>query len=229
MYYFDTTKDPRLLFSQKVINKLESVVRNIKLHRNEREEILDIIHKMKSTMKQIVYSYLPKDELVESTMFEEFLKNLNELQVKLQNIIKSLEEKDVLAARYIQFALWNLKSLKHRIKALPDDPTSAIDYKFVKVISAIKHPRAKNLLVTRVSDGINNYEVITNDLTVKSGEVLLFSILPPKDFFGIVSQGMFLGEDKIRRGTENDVGKTPELTKGEKRNLKSIIIQFLKE
>ncbi|MHA1664527.1 MAG: tRNA-binding protein, partial [Candidatus Njordarchaeales archaeon] len=89
--------------------------------------------------------------------------------------------------------------------------------------------RAKNLLITRVTDGTRNYEVVTNDLTVRSGDVLLFAVLPPRDFFGIVSQGMFLGGEKIRRGTENVVGNTTSLSENEKRNLKSIIIQFLKE
>jgi len=229
MYYFDTAKDPRLLFSQKIINKLESIIRNIKLHRSEREELLDIIHRMKSTMKQIIYSYLPKEELIKSTMFKEYHKILDELKKKFQAIIKNLEEKELLTARFIQFILWNLESLDHRIISLPDDLTSAVDYKFVKVLSAMKHPRAKNLLITRATDGTRNYEVVTNDLTVRSGDVLLFAVLPPRDFFGIVSQGMFLGGEKIRRGTENVVGNTTSLSENEKRNLKSIIIQFLKE
>ena len=103
MYYFDTAKDPRLLFSQKIINKLESIIRNIKLHRSEREELLDIIHRMKSTMKQIIYSYLPKEELIKSTMFKEYRKILDELKKKFQAIIKNLEEKELLTARFIQF------------------------------------------------------------------------------------------------------------------------------
>jgi len=224
MEYFDTGNDPRILLleaSAKVALKLAG--RKIPgLRRGVLEEPLK---KIDALLKKVRWSYLPKNDLIRSEMVKELDKNANELWKIVEE--NRLKEKDDLVYKFLRFFVKNIMSFKDRL-FLPDKPSSAVDVKFVKVISVQKHPKAEKLYIAWVTDGSEKFEVVTNDPTVKSGEVLLLSFLPPKEFMGVVSEGMFLGGNGIRRGKEDDIGKRPELSEIEDRRLSGEVLGFIK-
>jgi len=52
--------------------------------------------------------------------------------------------------------------------------------------------------------------VVTNDLSLKNGDEVAVALLPPENFSGITSEGMFLGAEKgVLTGVEGDVGGIP--------------------
>jgi predicted RNA-binding protein with EMAP domain len=53
--------------------------------------------------------------------------------------------------------------------------------------------------------------VITNDLSVKEGNRVGIAILPPMNFLGVVSEGMFLGDgSNILKEVNGELGYMPK-------------------
>ena len=55
--------------------------------------------------------------------------------------------------------------------------------------------RESKLLKTRVTDGVEDFSVVTNMMHVKSDMRLAAAFLPPREVGGTVSEAMFLGSD----------------------------------
>jgi len=80
--------------------------------------------------------------------------------------------------KWIRFVLKNILSLEARLLDYPDKPSSAVEYYFVKVLLVIKHPKADKLWLTSITDNTEKFDVITNDPSIKSNEILLVAFLP---------------------------------------------------
>jgi len=100
---------------------------------------------------------------------------------------------------------------------------------YVKVVNVENHPKSQNLLIVWVTDGLETYEIVTNDQTVKRGDVLPLAFLPPKNILGVISEGMFVGgREGIKRVSEGLVGSKPVLDEYEENKLKAEIVAAIR-
>ena len=226
--YFDTGNDPRIKFCVSVLQNSIKLLKSKRIGELRRQNFEEQFNTLSQFLNPIRYSYLPKKELVGSETFTSLEKNARDLLDKLMENYKNLVKTNEYTIKWLRFVLRNILSLKNRLLSYPDKPSSAVEYYFVKILSVIKHPKADKLWLTSVSDNQEKFDIITNDSSVKVGEIVLLSFLPPRDFSGIVSEGMFLGPNGIRRGAETDIKKSPTLEPNEEKKIVSMIYEFLK-
>ena len=125
---------------------------------------------------------------------------------------------------------FDFTSLRNRFKFGPiDDPIIGIDVKVGEIMSVSKHPNADSLMICNVNLGKRALKVVTNDLTVKEGNRVGVSLLPPATFMEIVSEGMFLGMDgSILKDVQGELGQMPNGIPMESLNeTKNMITNFL--
>ncbi len=226
--YFDTGNDPRIIFSINVLNKALSLAKSQKIGVLRKINIDARLNELINLLNQIRYMYLPKEDLVQSEQFLKMMKIAKNTYFDLMSSYRDLIKSNEYVVKWIRFALRNALSLKDRLVSYPDKPSSAVESCFVKVLSILKHPKAEKLFLASVTDGDEKFDIITNDKSVKSNEVLLLSFLPPKEFNGITSEGMFIGPNGIRRGSENDIGARPELSDTEEKKILAEIFTLIK-
>ena len=78
-------------------------------------------------------------------------------------------------------------------------------------MSVSKHPESDSLMICNVNLGKRAIKVVTNDLTVKDGNKVAISMLPPETFMGIASEGMFLGMGEgILKDVNGELGSMPK-------------------
>ena len=130
----------------------------------------------------------------------------------------------------VRFFLDTILGLRARFKFGPiDDPIIGIDVRVGEVMSVSKHPKADSLMICNVNIGKRALKVVTNDLTVKEGNRVGVSLLPPATFMDIVSEGMFLGMGgSILKEVQGELGNMPNGIPIESLNeTKNMITNFL--
>jgi predicted RNA-binding protein with EMAP domain len=84
-----------------------------------------------------------------------------------------------------------------------------VDIVVGEIMSVSKH--GDSLMITNVNTGKHAIKVITNDLNVKEGDHVGIAMLPPMNFLGILSEGMFLGNgSNILKEVEGELGSMPK-------------------
>ena len=79
-----------------------------------------------------------------------------------------------------------------------------------EILSVAKHPAALKLLICNLNLGERAITLVTNDLTLKDGDKVAVALLPPENFLGITSEGMFLGAgDGVLKDVDGDLGDIP--------------------
>ncbi|WP_367884730.1 tRNA-binding protein [Thermococcus sp. JCM 11816] len=145
---------------------------------------------------------------------------------------KSEREKVEEAVAKVRFFLNTILGLDRRLAlGKINDPVIAVDIKVGEVMSVAKHPNADRLLVTNVNIGDRAITVVTNDLTVKEGNRVAVALLPPANFRGIVSEGMFLGAggEGVLKDVKGEIGGLPKGIPLEALNeTRNIVEAFLK-
>ena len=228
MEYFDTGNDPRLKFAEKYFEEAFKAIKSSKIPGVKRDELNSLMESIHKLIKHIRWSYIPKKDLVNSDAFKELKNNLNQLKELISKAEKGFEQKQEMLSKTIEFLIDNLENLDKRIIGYPDEPISAVDYFYVKVISKEKHPKAEKLFVTYVTNGEKNFRVVTNDSTIKPKEIVPLAHLPPKEFLGVISEGMFIGGNGINaQKDESLIGKRPQLSEQEKKNLLKEIYKYI--
>ncbi|WP_297071496.1 tRNA-binding protein [Thermococcus sp.] len=168
------------------------------------------------------YTYVDPKELVEAPQMET-------LKEKAKGIIEALggdewhhtflnladkseREKVEEAIAKVRFFLNTILNLDRRLTlGKINDPVIAVDIKVGEVMSVGKHPNADRLLVTNINIGDRAVTVVTNDLTVKEGSHVAVALLPPANFRGIVSEGMFLGAGEgVLKDVKGEIGGLPK-------------------
>lgn len=226
--FFDTGNDPRLIFSINISQKAIKLLKSRKISELRRLNFEDRLGEIINLLNKIRYSYLSKNDLVSSETFRDLINLASKMYSSLMNMYKNLVKDNEFLIKWLRFTFRNILSLKDRLLSYPDDPSSSVEYCFVKVLSALKHPRSEKLWLTLVTDGKEKFDVITNVSSIKSNDVLLLAFLPPREFGGTVSEGMFLGPDGIRKGDESDIGSRPELMGSEKKKILAEIYSYIK-
>jgi len=93
----------------------------------------------------------------------------------------------------------------------------------------------KILSVSKVSDSLlicnvdikRAITVLTNDMSIKDGDIVAVSILPPREFYGQVSEGMFCGIHGVLR-IEGEIGNRAEIPIDGYKETMNMVQDFLK-
>ncbi|EHR79656.1 tRNA-binding protein [Thermococcus litoralis DSM 5473] len=220
---WDTSKDYRLLVAEKAVELFLKTIEGAKFKGKwDKKRAVKLAKEMIPELQALRYSYLEPQELIDTPQ-------MKELKEKALGIIEALGGEDwyikflELADRSerekveesiarVRFFLNTILNLDKRLAlGKINDPVIAVDIKVGEVMSAGKHPNADKLLVCNVNIGDRAVTVVTNDLTVKEGHRVAVALLPPANFRGITSEGMFLGAGEgVLKDVKGDIGGLPK-------------------
>ena len=238
---WDTAKDYRILIAMHARELfLRTIQTGIFRGNWNKKGTIEETKRMEPDLKSLLYCYLEGDELANC----EDVEKLEEKAHKIINFLggedwahkfmngapKDEREKTEENIAKVRFFLDTILGLRSRFKFGPiDDPIIGIDVKVGEIMSVSKHPKADSLMICNVNLGKRALKVVTNDLTVKEGNRVGVSLLPPATFMDIVSEGMFLGMNgSILKEVNGELGQMPNGIPMESLNeTKNMITNFL--
>ncbi|MCE5213668.1 MAG: tRNA-binding protein [Methanobacterium sp.] len=220
---WDSSKDYRLLVAQKSVELFLRTIEgaNLRGKWNKRKALTNA-QNMVPEIQSLYYSYLDPKEIAETTQINTLKDQAREIVDALggddwyhqffQLVGRAEKAKLEESIAKIKFFLNIISGLKNRlILGEINDPIIGIDI-ITGIISSVgKHPESDKLLVCNVNLGRRAITVVTNDLTVKDGNMVAVSLLPPAVFQGITSEGMFLGAGEgILKEVKGEIGGIPK-------------------
>ncbi len=220
---WDTSKDYRLLVAEKSVELFLKTVEHAKFKGKwNKKGAIQLAKEMIPEIQAMRYTYVDPKELVDTPQ-------MKALKEKASGIIEALgggdwhhkfisladkseREKVEEQVAKVRFFLNTILGLDRRLAlGKINDPVIAVDIRVGEVMSVGKHPNADRLLVTNVNIGDRAITVVTNDLTVKEGNRVAVALLPPANFRGIVSEGMFLGAGEgVLKNVKGEIGGLPK-------------------
>ncbi len=197
----DTASDFRILVAEDALTRLENLINSKRLPvAYEKRKAQGRIHRIKSNLMAIKYSYLSPEQLVSSQIFSEYEESVSEIISLLNLDTKAPTRKDNIqkfAIAQYKYIMRILRGLRSRILLGQENkPEYAIDIIGVKVLATAKHPKSNKLKVCKVADSEHSYVVITNMGKVSKNFSIGVAFLPPVVLMGEISEGMFC-TDKI--------------------------------
>lgn len=238
---WDTSEDYRLILAKKSIDYFLNSVKGSKFrgkwNKNEAKKIAD---NMRSDLQELSYSYMEPEEIKNS----EYINNLKSKAEDIKEILggsewykkflnraktdeKSQVEKSIAQIRFFLNTILNLDERFSRGKI--DDPIVAVDIKLGEIMSVRDHPNADDLILCNVNVKNKSLSIITNDLNVEESDKVAVSIIPPSQFLGVTSDGMFLGDDEgVLTNVDGEIGELPQdLSLEALKETRSIIEDFI--
>ena len=220
---WDTSKDYRLLVAEKSVELFLKTIEGARFKgRWDKKNAIRLAKEMIPELQAMRYSYVEPGLLVESPQ-------MKALKEKAEGIIEALggnewhhrflelasrEERGKVeeAVAKVRFFLNTIMNLDKRLAlGKINDPVIAVDIKVGEIMSVGKHPNADKLLVCNVNIGDRAIMVVTNDLSVKDEDRVAVALLPPTNFRGVTSEGMFLGAGEgILKEVKGEVGGLPK-------------------
>jgi predicted RNA-binding protein with EMAP domain len=220
---WDTSKDYRLKVAEKSIEDFIRVVEGSNLRGSWNKKQVRLIAKnMNPDIQTLYYSYVSSQELAKTPQMDNLLKAVDEIIENLggEDYAKKFQsELNRQEREKLDLPLSKMKFFFNTIRGLPDrlmlgeidDPVIGVDIVVGELVSVSKHQKTDNLMVCNVNLGKRAITVITNDLTVKDNDHVAVSLLPPSEFMGIASEGMFLGAGEgILKDVEGQLGSLPQ-------------------
>ncbi len=216
---WDTSRDYRLKVADKSISLfMKAVESGSLLGKWNKKLAVQMADEVKKILQSLIYSYLEPEELASSPemrLIKEKGKNIMEAlggEGWAEMFLKEARDKEKTEENIarIKFFLNTILKLKERImlgKIL--DPIICIDIIVGEVMSSAGHPQADKLQICNVNIGDRSIRVVTNDLEVKEGDHVAVALLPPQNFRGITSEGMFLGTEGVLRDVKGEIGGLP--------------------
>lgn len=221
----DTASDIRIKVAEKAANDLVKGIETLKMTRKwDRSSALSHARSVLNIILEMKYSYLDKDAIVQT--YDTRLKS------SLHAILNALggtgwhQYVSGVNVDKIRFCLNNLFNLCARIK-LPDDPAYGVDIRVGQVLSCVKHPKADNLQICKV-DITRAITVVTNDLNVCEGDRVAVALLPPVEFMGHISEGMFIGDESgVLRNVSGEIGTFPVIDSSALAEVRKHVIAYI--
>jgi predicted RNA-binding protein with EMAP domain len=220
---WDTSKDYRLKVAEKSIEDFIRVVEGSNLRGSWNKKQVRLIAKnMNPDIQTLYYSYVSPQELAKTPQMDNLLNAVDEIIENLggEDYAKKFQsELNRQEREKLDLPLSKMKFFFNTIRGLPDrlmlgeidDPVIGVDIVVGELVSVSKHQKTDNLMVCNVNLGKRAITVITNDLTVKDNDHVAVSLLPPSEFMGIASEGMFLGAGEgIIKDVEGQLGSLPQ-------------------
>lgn len=225
----DTHNNINILVAEKALELLKKTLESTRFEGVwKKKDALQITDSMKSDIMAIKFSYVEKDSISEITA--PIKDKITKLQSALgegwssnflSNAKKENKTTTKMAIGRIIFSMNTLYFLDRRLK---QDNKYGVDTFVGKVLSVSK--ASDSLLICNV-DIKRAITVLTNDMTIKDGDVVAVSILPPKEFYGQVSEGMFCGINGVLR-IQGEIGASADIpTEGYKETM-NMVQDFLK-
>ncbi|NPA76373.1 MAG: hypothetical protein GXN93_01300 [Candidatus Diapherotrites archaeon] len=192
----DTMNDLRIQWLERLFGRVQKHCKSGTI--KDKGKICDQIE---SKIKELKYSYVDEQGVLE------YINWILERLRDLQNAPTNSEE----ARRWLEYMISELKDYPRKLKINATEPFQIFRYKFVEIVSVVKHPSLDNLRITKVRDEDGaEYTVITNIKEVKEGQRAAIVFLPPREFGGVWSEAMFVAMN-VSKPDEIDVGKLKEL------------------
>ncbi len=224
----DTSKDYRLLLVKDAVERLDRIVRVWSLNYPIRKsKVTELVKKVRGTVDSLLYSYLPLTYLVK----HDALSALRELGERLaQELLPPkgavLDKRTKFYVAEIRYALLQIINLRPRLLLGEENrPEYAVDIVGVEIASVSKHPSTSKLFITKAGTQKFGLTIVTNIENVRKGEVRAAAILPPREFFGVVSEAMYCSEPIPR----DYVGKRPPSTLLDVKAIASVVEAILKQ
>lgn len=220
---WDTSKDYRLLVAEKATELFLKTIEGAKFKGKwDKKKAIKLAKEMIPELQALRYSYLEPQELIETPQMKELKEKAlgiiealggEDWYIKFLELAdKSEREKVEESIAKVRFFLNTILNLDKRLAlGKINDPVIAVDIKVGEIMSAGKHPNADKLLVCNVNIGDRAITVVTNDLSVKEGHRVAVALLPPANFRGITSEGMFLGAGEgVLKDVKGEIGGLPK-------------------
>jgi len=198
----DTTSDYRLLLVKDAVRRLERIVRvwslNYPIHKSR---ALELVESARREVDKILYSYLPLNYLVRSDSMDRLSSLAKVLAKELlpsRGLALNTRSKELVAE--IRYSLLQLINLRPKLMLGEDNrPEKAVDIVGVEIVSVSKHPKAVKLLITKAGTPSYSFTIVTNLTNVKRGEVRAATILPPRNFYEVISEAMYCSDPIPRK------------------------------
>lgn len=217
---WDTSQDHRIKVADKSINLfIKTLESGSLLGQWDKRSAIQRTYEIKKILQSLIYSYLEPEELSSSP-------EMLTIKEKVESIIEALggegwdkrflneakeKEKTEENIARIKFFLNIMLRLKERLMlGKISDSIIGIDIIVGEIMSSTRHPRADKLQICNVNIGNRSIKVVTNDLRVKKGDHVAVALLPPQNFMGITSEGMFLGTEGVLRDVKGEIGELPK-------------------
>ncbi len=210
----DTANDFRIRLAERGLDELERVINAVRVQ--GRKDFLREIRNMKSEMQVVKYSYLSPDELLE---FEN-LKTIVDKARKLRETLKNAERDfNWRVADYWLEYISDLPKLISRGEI--SKPYEAIRFFSGEIVN---RKDLGGLWLCSVDCGFR-LEVVTNCEEFRPNTFAVVAYLPPREFGGYISEGMFVSASLRKKG-ELDIGEIRSIADrlGE---VESVIIEML--
>jgi len=221
--------DARIVLAEGITKFFTDIVINKKIPLTiNRQKILSRLADINSKIMALKWSYIAHDQLTHS-------KGLREIEIYAKEIFDSFPEKweERLLTRGLEgkkeiatlvFIRDFFYTMRERLtKGYSDDLTEAIDYYAGEIISIESIDKKNSKCV--VTDGHGRYNVVTNIVGLKKGDLLPIAKLLPRVVHGVFSEGMFMGSGEGLGLTKDDIGKRPNLTDKELGQARGILEQ----
>lgn len=232
---FDTETDSRILMAIAMLEKLDELTKMGKVPGIKKDEAVQILERLTSTLNKIRESRMSKHELIFSGLFRAYNQLLSTyvsaMGTKWFQIAKN---RDDHTAKLLRFALLNLRSLGSRIKKTEDDSLlSALNILFVRILGKKPLRGPKGMYLYECTDLESVYEVASS-LEINKGDVVAFAHTPPIKIDSFYSEGIFVrGPDgNVLVGAPEQVGgrvEFSEIFEEDRKKLEEIVLEHIED
>ncbi|WP_456454845.1 hypothetical protein [Methanopyrus sp.] len=196
--------DPRIRLLLAYVNRVKERAASGGYSGVNRRQFTEVLRSIESTLQELRYSYLPPEDV--SERLKDSLPDLKDVvdpeEPELRWLVEYLEHVDEVFEREIR------------------DESDAVLCVVGEVGNVREHPDADNLYITVVNTGrFGKRTVVTNLTDVEEGDSMSVALLPPREFSGVVSEGMFCGEAD---GEPGEIIEPPK--RGE---VRSIVLEWI--
>ena len=221
--------DARIVLAEGITKFFVDIVHYKKIPLSiNKEKILSRLSDINSKIMALKWSYLPHDQLMHS-------KSLREIEIYAKEIFDSFPEKweerletrgmdgkrEIATILFIRNFFYTMR--ERLTKGYTDDLAEAIDIYSAEILSIEALDKKNSKCI--VTDGHGRYNVVTNILGLKKGDIVPIAKLLPQIVHGVFSEGMFLGSGKDLGLTKEEIGKRPNLTDKELGQARGILEQ----
>jgi len=225
----DTHNNINILVAEQALELLKKTLESTRFEGVwKKKDALQITESMKSDIMAIKFSYAEKEDISEIT------KPIREKISKLQSALgegwssnflsNSRKENKTSTKMGIAKIIFSMNALYFVDKRIKLDNKYGVDTLVGKILSVSKV--SDSLLICNV-DIKRAITVLTNDMSIKDGDIVAVSILPPREFYGQVSEGMFCGIHGVLR-IEGEIGNRAEIPIDGYKETMNMVQDFLK-
>ncbi len=225
----ETQNNINILVAEKALDLLKKTLDSTRFEGVwKKKDALQLTDSMKSDLMAIKFSYAEKEDITEIT--KPLKEKISDLQSALgqgwsSNFLSNSKKENKTSTKMgiakIIFSMNTLYFLDRRIK---QENKYGVDTFVGKILSVSKV--SDSLLICNV-DIKRAITVLTNDMSIKDGDIVAVSILPPREFYGQVSEGMFCGINGVLR-IKGEIGSKAKISLDGYKETMNMVQEFLK-